>query len=184
MDYPLLNLFLTMLYFFLWIAWLFLLFRIITDIFRSRDLGGGAKAGWMVLILVLPWLGALIYLVVRGTSMHERDAQQARDSQAAVDTWISDKVKAATPAGATGIARLGVVRLGSGWLGSGWLGSGWLGVAGGRCGPVGLAFGRPSGPPLPAGTRWSVGADVLLHPGPHRPVASPLVKIMKRAADC
>jgi hypothetical protein len=99
-DYPLLNLFLTMLYFFLWIAWLFLLFRIITDIFRSRDLGGGAKAGWMILILILPWLGALIYLVVRGTSMHERDAQQARDSQAAMDSWIADKVKAAAPAGA------------------------------------------------------------------------------------
>ncbi len=44
MDYPLLNLFLTMLYFFLWIAWLFLLFRIILDIFRSRDLSGGGKA--------------------------------------------------------------------------------------------------------------------------------------------
>lgn len=53
----------------------------------------------MILILILAWLGALIYLVARGTSMHERDAQ-ARDSQAAVDTWMSDKVKAATPAGA------------------------------------------------------------------------------------
>ena len=93
MDYPLLNLFWTMLYFFLWIAWLFLLFRIIFDIFRSRDLGGWGKAGWMILVFILPWLGALIYLIARGGSMHERDAQQARDSQAAMDAYISDRVK-------------------------------------------------------------------------------------------
>lgn len=98
MDYPLLNLFLTMLYLFLWIAWLFLLFRIILDIFRSRDLGGWGKAGWAILIIILPWLGALIYLIARGSSMHERDAQQARDSQAAVDSYITERVKAAAPA--------------------------------------------------------------------------------------
>ena len=94
MDYPLLNLFLTMLYFFLWIAWLFLLFRIILDIFRSQDLGGWGKAGWAILIIILPWLGALIYLIARGSSMHERDAEQAKAQQAAVDSYISERVKA------------------------------------------------------------------------------------------
>ena len=85
MDYPLLNLFLTMLYFFLWIAWLFLLFRIILDIFRSHDLGGWGKAGWTILILFVPFLGVLIYVIARGSSMQERDMQQARDSKQAMD---------------------------------------------------------------------------------------------------
>ena len=78
-NFPLLNLFLTMLYLFLWIAWIVLLFRIVGDIFRSHDLSGGAKAAWVLLILVLPWLGALIYLVVRGGGMYEREVahQQA-----------------------------------------------------------------------------------------------------------
>jgi len=105
-DYPLLNLFWTMLYLFLWIAWLFLLFRIIFDIFRSRDLGGWGKAGWMILVFILPWLGALIYLIARGGSMHERDAQQARDSQAAMDAYISDRVKEVRPSAASPVDEL------------------------------------------------------------------------------
>jgi hypothetical protein len=100
-DYPLLNLFLTMLYFFLWIAWLFLLFRIILDIFRSHDLGGWGKAGWSILIIVLPWLGVLIYLIARGSSMHERDMQQARDSKEAMDRYITETVQSAAPAAST-----------------------------------------------------------------------------------
>ena len=97
MDYPLLNLFLTMLYFFLWIAWLFLLFRIIIDIFRSQDLGGWGKAGWTILILFVPFLGVLIYLIARGSSMQERDMQQARESRQAMDRYITETVKGAAP---------------------------------------------------------------------------------------
>jgi hypothetical protein len=96
-DYPLLNLFLTMMYFFLWIAWLFLLFRIILDIFRSQDLGGWGKAGWAILIIILPWLGALIYLIARGSSMHERDVEQAKAQRAAMDSYITETVKGAAP---------------------------------------------------------------------------------------
>jgi len=96
-DYPLLNLFLTMLYFFLWIAWLFLLFRIILDIFRSHDLGGWGKAGWTILILFVPFLGVLIYLIARGSSMQERDMQQARESRQAMDKYITETVKGAAP---------------------------------------------------------------------------------------
>ena len=98
MDYPLLNLFLTMLYFFLWIAWLFLLFRIIIDIFRSHDLGGWGKAGWTILILFVPFLGVLIYVIARGSSMQERDMQQARDSKQAMDRYITETAKGAAPA--------------------------------------------------------------------------------------
>jgi ABC-type multidrug transport system fused ATPase/permease subunit len=96
-DYPLLNLFLTMLYFFLWIAWLFLLFRIILDIFRSHDLGGWGKALWTILILFVPFLGVLIYVIARGSSMQERDMQQARESRQAMDKYITETVKGAAP---------------------------------------------------------------------------------------
>jgi cytochrome P450 len=95
-----------MLYLFLWIAWLFLLFRIIFDIFRSKDLSGWGKAGWTILIVILPWLGALIYLIARGGSMHERDAQQARDSQAAMDAYIADRVKEVRPTGSSPVDEL------------------------------------------------------------------------------
>src|SRR6266550_2268419 len=72
-DYPLLNLFWTMTWFFLWIVWIFFLIRIMIDVFRSRDIGGWAKAGWTVFIIVLPFLGALVYLIARGKGMAERD---------------------------------------------------------------------------------------------------------------
>ena len=87
-DYPLLNLFLTMLWFFLWVMWFFLLFKVITDIFRDHTLSGWAKAGWLVFALVLPYLGVLVYLVVRGKSMGERDVQQAREQEEAVRQYI------------------------------------------------------------------------------------------------
>src|SRR5437879_1307850 len=60
-DYPLLSAFWTMLVFFLWIMWFVLLFRIIVDIFRDDSLGGWAKAGWLLFVIVLPFLGVLVY---------------------------------------------------------------------------------------------------------------------------
>src|SRR5262245_49630824 len=87
-DYPLLNLFWTMLWFFLWIMWLFLLFRVIMDIFASDDLSGWGKAGWTVLVLVLPYLGVLIYLIARGASMNRRQEQQAAKQEKAFQDYI------------------------------------------------------------------------------------------------
>jgi type VI protein secretion system component VasK len=82
-DYPLLNLFLTMLWFFLFIAWLWLLFSIFGDIFRSKDLSGWSKALWSLFIIVLPLVGVLVYLIARGGSMSERsiEAQRQREEQ-------------------------------------------------------------------------------------------------------
>lgn len=91
-NYPLLNLFLTMIYLFFWIAWIFLLFRIISDIFRSGDLGGVAKAGWTLLILILPWLGVLIYLIARGGGMYARDREQAEAARQAMASWAASQV--------------------------------------------------------------------------------------------
>lgn len=97
-NYPLLNLFLTMLYLFLWVAWILLLFRIVGDIFRSRDLSGGAKAGWVLLILVLPWLGALIYLVARGSEMHARDIASREAVSQAMRELIAENAPPAAAA--------------------------------------------------------------------------------------
>jgi hypothetical protein len=60
------------------VLWFFLLFRVIMDIFRSRDLGGWGKAGWLVFAIVLPFLGVLVYLIARGGKMADRDAAQAQ----------------------------------------------------------------------------------------------------------
>ena len=73
-DYPLLNLFWTLLIAFCWALWLFLVIRILIDVFRSRDLGGWAKAGWTVFIIVVPLIGMLAYLIARGKGMADRDA--------------------------------------------------------------------------------------------------------------
>lgn len=89
-NYPLLNLFWTMLWFFLWIMWLFLLFKVIADIFRSDDLGGWAKAGWLILALLLPYLGVLIYVIARGKSMGKRDIEEARQREAAFKAYVRE----------------------------------------------------------------------------------------------
>lgn len=80
-SYPLLDAFLTMLWFFLWILWLVILFRIIIDIFASHDLGGLGKAGWLIFVIILPFLGVFVYLIARGRTMTERQlrAAQAQD---------------------------------------------------------------------------------------------------------
>ena len=74
---PILDIFLTTLYFFLFIIWIWLLFMVFIDIFRSHDMGGWAKALWVIFIIVMPYLGVLVYLIARGGKMHERAAQQA-----------------------------------------------------------------------------------------------------------
>lgn len=74
-SYPLLNAFWTMFEFFLWVIWIWVLIMVFLDIFRSRDLSGGAKALWFVFVLVIPLFGVLAYLIARGGSMHERSAR-------------------------------------------------------------------------------------------------------------
>jgi hypothetical protein len=87
-SYPLLNTFWTILYFFVFFLWLMILFRVIWDIFRSHDLGGASKAGWLFFILVLPFLGVFVYLVARGGSMHERDLRVAQTQDQELRSWV------------------------------------------------------------------------------------------------
>ncbi|MFB4300879.1 SHOCT domain-containing protein [Actinomadura sp. NTSP31] len=77
-DYPLLGVFWTTMWFFLWILWFALLFRVIADLFRDDSLSGGAKAGWSVLVIVLPFIGVFAYLAVRGGGMGDRETNWHR----------------------------------------------------------------------------------------------------------
>jgi hypothetical protein len=97
-DFPLLAMFWTMIFFFLWVAWILLLFKVIIDIFRSKDLGGGGKAFWALFVIVIPWLGVLVYLIARGTSMAERDVADAVAQEEAVQAYIRQAAGSASPA--------------------------------------------------------------------------------------
>jgi ABC-type multidrug transport system fused ATPase/permease subunit len=94
-SYPILDIFLTTLYFFIFVIWLWLLFMVFIDIFRSHDMSGWAKALWVIFIIVMPYLGVLVYLIARGGKMHERAAQQAALQQKAFDQYV--KQTAGTP---------------------------------------------------------------------------------------
>jgi ABC-type multidrug transport system fused ATPase/permease subunit len=87
-SYPVLDAFLTMLYFFLFIIWIWLLIMVFMDIFRSHDMSGWAKALWVIFIIILPFLGVFVYLIARGGKMHERAAQQAAQQQKAFDAYV------------------------------------------------------------------------------------------------
>jgi predicted PurR-regulated permease PerM len=89
-SYPALGVFWSIFYFFLWIIWIWILIWIFIDIFRSRDLSGWAKALWVLFVLFLPLLGVLVYLIVRGGSMHERTVQQARQQDQAARAYIRE----------------------------------------------------------------------------------------------
>jgi ABC-type multidrug transport system fused ATPase/permease subunit len=89
-TYPLADLFGTMLGLFVFIIWFWLLVVVFSDIFRSRDLGGFAKAIWVIFVIVLPFLGIFVYLIARGGKMHERAAQQAQQQQQAFDDYVKE----------------------------------------------------------------------------------------------
>jgi hypothetical protein len=94
-DYPLLNIFWTMILFFFWIAWIWVLIMIISDVFRRHDASGWVKALWMVVLIFLPFAGVLAYMIVNGKGMAERNAQQAQ----ARDAQFKDYVQSVAPAG-------------------------------------------------------------------------------------
>ena len=89
-DYPLLGIFWTMLWFFLFFIWIWILISIFADIFRSRDMGGFKKALWVIFIIVLPFLGVLIYLIARGKGMQERAAQRAARQEQEFRGYVQD----------------------------------------------------------------------------------------------
>jgi hypothetical protein len=91
-SYPLLGAFLTILWFSLFFIWIWLLVIVFIDIFRSHDMGGFAKALWVLFVIFLPWLGVLVYLIARGGKMHERAVQQAQQQQEAFTGYVQSVV--------------------------------------------------------------------------------------------
>ena len=89
-NYPVLDVFLTMLYFFLFVIWIWLLIMVFMDIFRSHDMGGVAKTLWVLFVIILPFLGILVYLIARGGKMHERAEQAAQQQQQAFDSYVKE----------------------------------------------------------------------------------------------
>ncbi len=87
-DYPLLGFFWTILIVFLWIAWIIILIRIFSDIFRNHEMSGWVKALWSIFVIIVPFLGTLIYLIVHGGDMAKRDIQQAQVQKDAFDAYV------------------------------------------------------------------------------------------------
>jgi hypothetical protein len=89
-SYPLGGVFLSMLYFFLFFIWIWILFTVFVDIFRSRDLNGWLKALWVIFVIVLPYLGVFVYLIARGGKMQERKLQEASQQKSAFDQYVKE----------------------------------------------------------------------------------------------
>ena len=87
-DYPFLDVFWTMIIFFCWVVWIWMMIVILTDIFRRHDIGGWHKALWIVFLIILPFLGVLIYLIAESKGMAERRMKEAQDAQAQFDSYV------------------------------------------------------------------------------------------------
>lgn len=89
-NYPVLDVFWTMFEIFAFVVWFWLLFVVLMDVFRSRDLSGWGKAAWTIFVLFLPLIGVLTYLIIRGRSMSQRSAQQARQQEDAFRSYVQE----------------------------------------------------------------------------------------------
>jgi hypothetical protein len=87
-DYPFLNILWTMIIFFCWVVWIWIMVVILTDVFRRRDISGWGKAAWVAFLIVLPFLGALVYLISQHDKMADRSAEAARGQQAEFDHYV------------------------------------------------------------------------------------------------
>jgi hypothetical protein len=89
-DYPFLDILWTMIVFFAWLAWFWILITVLTDLFRRHDIGGWHKAAWIIFVVALPFLGVLVYLIAQHDGMRERSMKQAEAQKAAFDDYVRD----------------------------------------------------------------------------------------------
>ena len=87
-DYPFLDVFWTLIIFFLWVIWIWFLIAILSDVFRRHDIGGGKKAVWCFFIIFLPVVGALTYVIVNGQGMAQRNVKEVQTAQQQTDDYI------------------------------------------------------------------------------------------------
>ena len=98
-DYPFLDIFWTMLIFFAWVIWIWTVIAVFADLFGRHDISGWGKAAWVVLVIVLPFLGVLAYLIGNSDDMASRKAQQNQAARSEFDDYVKS---VAAPAGAAG----------------------------------------------------------------------------------
>ncbi len=96
-DYPFMDVLWSMMIFFLFVIWIWILITVFADIFRRRDIGGGMKAVWIIFVILLPYLGVFIYLIAEGHHMAERNAAQMNTARAQQDEYIKS-VAGSSPA--------------------------------------------------------------------------------------
>jgi hypothetical protein len=89
-DYPFMDVLWSMIIFFFWVIWIWIVVTVLLDIFRRHDIGGWAKAAWVVFVVILPWLGVLIYLIAQHDGMRERRVQEIQAQKRAFDDYVRD----------------------------------------------------------------------------------------------
>ena len=89
-DYPFFEVFWTIVVFFAWVAWIWIVITVFVDLFRRHDVSGWGKAAWVVFIIVVPFLGVLIYLIAQHDGMRERSVKQVQEQQAAMDEYVRE----------------------------------------------------------------------------------------------
>lgn len=89
-DYPFLDIFWTIIVFFAWVIWIWIAITVLADVFRRHDIGGWAKAAWVVFVIVIPFLGVLIYLIAEHDGMQKRSVKQAESQKQAFDSYVKE----------------------------------------------------------------------------------------------
>jgi Short C-terminal domain/Phospholipase_D-nuclease N-terminal len=89
-DYPFMDVLWSMIIFFSWVIWIWVVITVLMDVFRRHDIGGFAKALWVIFVVILPWLGVLIYLIVEHDGMRERSVKQAQAQRHQFDQYVRE----------------------------------------------------------------------------------------------
>jgi len=97
-SYPFLSVFWTLLVIFAWVIWFWLLITVFMDLFRRHDCSGWAKAGWIIFVIILPFLGVLVYLIAESKGIAERSQRQAQAQQSQFDDYVKTVAAQSDPA--------------------------------------------------------------------------------------
>jgi putative oligomerization/nucleic acid binding protein/phospholipase D-like protein len=89
-DYPFIDVFWSILIFFFWVIWIWIVITVLIDIFRRDDISGWGKAAWVIFVIILPWLGVLVYLIAQHDGMRDRSTRQAQAEKQAFDDYVRD----------------------------------------------------------------------------------------------
>ena len=98
-DYPFLEVVWTLFVIFAWVIWFWLLITVFSDLFRRRDISGWGKAAWIIFVIVLPYIGVLVYLIAQHQGMADRNIEQAQAAQSQFDSYVKDVAASSGPSG-------------------------------------------------------------------------------------